>query len=57
MKSIVKSLFAVILLGLLLTFGCLTAIALAQDYPYPTDCRTRTCLAKGHPSGRKGERL
>ena len=33
MKNIVKSVFAVILLGLLLAFGCLTAIAFGQDYP------------------------
>jgi hypothetical protein len=35
MKGIVKSVFPVTLLGLLLSFGCLTAIAFAQDYPLP----------------------
>ena len=34
MKSIVKSIIAVTLLGFLLSFGCLAAISFAQDYPW-----------------------
>jgi hypothetical protein len=48
MKSVVKSTFAVTALGLLIAFGCLTAIAFAEDYPYPNP-RPMVATIPRHP--------